>query len=303
MVMYNPLIKEYRGRFGKGRTMDDIVDLVDELPPMPDVIAHALRLVDDVNSTPDELAGVIMLDPALVSPILRSANSASLGHQREVTTLSLAILLVGMGQVKTMLLASALRRWNRNFGPVERLVWEKSIGAAAAAHVLCQQLQKQYLDELYLTGLLHNLGQIVLLSNKELGGEYPAVLDRMRECNENYVTAEREIIGFSHPLIGAMVAWKWGFAPSTCRAILHYNEPFQGISGEQDEKLGMLKLAAGIGLALGFGRPDGYSAEQNDELETLAAAVGFNKASLQVDLQEAMSETKTRFASEAGAYA
>jgi hypothetical protein len=86
MAMYNPLIKEYRGRFGKGRTMDDIVDLVDELPPMPDVIAHALRLVDDPSATPEELANVIMLDPALASPILRTANSASLGHQREVTT-------------------------------------------------------------------------------------------------------------------------------------------------------------------------------------------------------------------------
>src|SRR5271157_4447084 len=266
--MYNPLIKEYRGRFGKGRTMDDIVNWVEELPPMPDVIAHALRLVDDVNSTPQELADVIMLDPALASPILRFANSASLGHQREVTTLTMAILLVGMGQIKTILLASALRRWNRNFGPVERLVWEKSIGAASAAHVLCQQLQKRYQDELYLTGLLHNLGQIVLLSHKEVGAEYPAVLNRIRECNEDYVTAEREVIGYSHPLIGALVAWKWGFPPSTCRAILHYNDPFEGITGEADEKLGMLKLAAGIGLALGFGRPDGYS-EDLKELDTL----------------------------------
>jgi len=301
--MFNPLIKEYQGRFGKGRTMDDIVELVEELPPMPDVIAHALRLVDDVNSTSEELADVIMLDPALASPILRTANSASLGHQRQVTTLALAILLVGMGQVKTILLASALRRWNRNFGPVERLVWEKSIGAASAAHVLCRQLQKQYLDELYLTGLLHNLGQIVFLSHKELGGEYPAVLDRIRECNEDYVTAEREVIGFSHPLIGALVAWKWGFAPSTCRAILHYNDPFEGKPGELDEKLGMLKLAAGVGMALGFGRPDGYSANEKEELETLAALVGFNEATLQTDLQAAKFEIRTRFASEVGAYA
>ncbi|MGP8201244.1 MAG: HDOD domain-containing protein [Limisphaerales bacterium] len=299
--MYNPLVKEYRGRFGKGRTMDDIVDLVDELPPMPDVITHALRLVDDPSSTPEELANVIMLDPALASPILRSANSASLGHQREVTTLSMAILLVGMGQIKTILLASALRRWNGKFGPVERLVWEKSIGAASAAHVLCQQLKKDYLDELYLTGLLHNLGQIVLLSHKELGGEYPGVLARIRECNEDYVTAEREVIGFSHPLIGALVAWKWGFAPSTCRAILHYNEPLVKTPGEHDEKVAMLKLAAGMGLALGFGRPEGYS-EEIEKLDKLAAFVGFNEATLQADMQIAMSEIKIRFASEVGAY-
>jgi HD-like signal output (HDOD) protein len=301
--MYNnPLIKEYRGRFGKGRTVDDIVNLVEELPPMPDVITHALRLVDEANTTPAEMAEVIMLDPALASAILRHANSASLGRQGEVTTLALAIFVVGMRQIKTILFASALRRWNRNFGPVERLVWEKSIGAASAAHVLCGQLQKKYLDELYLTGLLHNLGQIVLLSHKEIGGEYPAVLDRIRECNEDYVTAEREVIGYSHPLIGALVAWKWGFPPSTCRAILHYADPLAGISGEQDEKLAMLKLAAGIGLASGLGRPDGYS-EDLKELDTLAALVGFNQATLQTDLQTSMRETKTRFASEVGVYA
>jgi HD-like signal output (HDOD) protein len=300
--MYNPLVKEYRGRFGKGRTMDDIVDLVDELPPMPDVITHALRVIDDANSTPEELADVIMLDPALASPVLRTANSASLGHQREVTTLALAILLLGMGQVKTILLASTLRRWNRKFGPVERLVWEKAVGAASAAHVLCQQLQKDYLEELYLTGLLHNLGQVVLLSHNELGREYPAVLARIHECNEDYVTAEREVIGFSHPLIGALVAWKWGFAPSTCRSILHYSEPFEGRPGDTEEKIGMLKLAAGLGLALGFGRPEGYT-EEVERLDKLALFVGFNEATLQADLQIAMADIKTRFSSELSAFA
>ena len=129
--MYNnPLIKEYRGRFGKGRTVDDIVNLVEELPPVPDVIARALKMVDNMNTTPEEMAEVIMLYLALASAVLRYSNSARLGHQGEVTTLALAIFVVGMGQIKTILFASALRRWNGNFGPVERLVWEKSIGAA-----------------------------------------------------------------------------------------------------------------------------------------------------------------------------
>ena len=300
-VYNNPLIKEYHGRFGKGRTVDDIVNVVEELPPMPDVIARALRMVDDVNTTPEEIAEVMMLDPALASAVLRYANSARLGHQGEVTTLALAVFVVGMGQIKTILFASALRRWTGSFGPVERLVWEKSIGAASAAHVLCGQLQKKYMDELYLTGLLHNLGQIVLLAHKQTGREYPAVLDRIRECNSDYITAEREVIGYSHPLIGALVAWKWGFAPSTCRAILHYADPLEGIFGEQDEKMAVLKLAAGVGLAAGLGRPVGY-AEDAKELETLAVLVGFNQAGVAAELQTIIRQTKTRFTSEVGAY-
>jgi hypothetical protein len=77
----------------------------------------------------------------------------------------------------------------------------------------------------------------------------------------------------------------------------------EGISGEQDEKVGMLKLAAGTGLALGFGRPEGYSVDTKEELDRLAILVGFNEATLETDLQASMSEIKTRFASEVSAYA
>jgi HD-like signal output (HDOD) protein len=300
--MYNPLIKEYRGRFGKGRTVDDIVGFVEDLPPMPDVIARALVLVDDVKTSPEEMAKVIMLDPALASPILRSANSAMRGHQREVTTLALAIPVVGTGEIKTILLAAVLRRWVGDFGPVQRLVWEKSIGAASAARVLCGQLKKPYVDELHLSGLLHNLGQFVLISNKEVGGSYPGVLTRIKECNEDFVTAEREIVGYSHPLIGALVAWKWGFPHSACRAILHYNDPFEKVSNEEDEKLGILKLATELGMILGFGRPDGYAVDLIEGLEKLAILVGFNNATARADLQLAMCATKARFDAEVDAY-
>ncbi len=299
--MYEDLMQEYEGQFGKGRTVDDIVGWIEDLPPMPGVITRALRMVDDFNTTPQELAEVIMLDAVLASAILRSANSAGMGQQQRVTTLALAILLVGMGQIKTMLLASALRRWNNNFGPVERLVWEKSIGAATASHVLCAQLKKWNRDELCLVGLLHNLGQIVLLSDPELGGTYPAVLDRMRQHNEDFITAEREVIGFSHPLIGALVATKWGLPLNTCQAILHYADPFEGIFGPQDEEVGMLKLAVAIGLASGFGCPSGYSVDLKGS-EPLAAALGFNPDTLPEDLEQAVAKTKSRFATEVSAY-
>ncbi len=300
--MYESLIQEYDGQFGKGRSIDDVVNCVEELPPMPDVTTRALRMVDDLNTGPEDMANVIMRDPALAASILRSANSAALGQQQEIKTLDAAILLLGMAQLKSRLMASALRRWNRSFGPVEKLVWEKSLGAASASHVLCQHLARRYHEELYLTSLLHNLGQIVLLSHKEIGRIYRLVLNRIYEQHEDFVTAEREVIGFSHPLVGALVARKWGFPIPICQAILHYADPFEGISGPDDEKLGVLKVAVGVSMSSGFGCPEGYAVDTN-ELNQLAAAVGFEAATLDAELQEAIAQTKSRFAAEAGAYA
>jgi HD-like signal output (HDOD) protein len=296
--MYQTFIQEYGSGFDQGMTAEDVVRWVEDLPPIPDVIMRALRMADDVKTTPEEMADVILADPALASLMLRSANSVRLGHQRQVTTLALAIMVVGMGQLKALLLASAIRRWNGKIGPVERLVWEKALGAAIAAAVLCEQLGKPYRDELYLMGLLHNLGQVVLLSHANFRRAYPTVLARIRDQKEDYITAERRVMGFSHPLVGALVAWKWGFPAETCRAILHYPEPFAGITSDHDERIAILKLAVLAGLAAGYGRPEGYPSDLRKELDRLAVMVGFNPETLEAEVDVAMSRIRTRFAAE-----
>ena len=125
---------------------------------MPDVIRRALRLVDDIETIPEELADVIMLirlwrrhSPAPLIPPALAIHSAKSRRWRRL------FLVVGMGQIKTVLLAGW--RWNGNFGPVQRLVWEKSLGTASAARVLCEQLDKRYRDELNLTACFITLGK------------------------------------------------------------------------------------------------------------------------------------------------
>lgn len=301
--MYQTFIEEYGSGFNQGTTADEVVRWVEDLPPIPDVIMRALRMADDPKTTPGEMADVIMADPALASLMLRSANSVRLGHQRQVTTLAMAIMLVGIGQLKALLLASAIRRWNGKIGPIERLVWEKALGAATSATVLCEQLNKPFREELYLMGLLHNLGQVVLLSHATYRRAYPTVLARIKDEKEDYVTAERRVMGFSHPLIGALVAWKWGFPATTCRAILHYPEPFANAAEENDDKVGILKLAALSGLLLGFGRPEGYAVDLQAEVDRLAAMVGFNQDTLETDVREAMNKIRARYATEAMVHA
>jgi HD-like signal output (HDOD) protein len=300
--MYDTLLQEYDGEFGKGRSIDDVVNCVEELPPLPDVITRALQMVDDIDALMADIAQVIQRDPALTSSILRSANSAAMGQQQEVTSVDAAIQVLGLRQLKAKLLASAMRRWNRNFGPIEKLIWEKSLGAASASHSVCEHLGKRYRDELYLTGLMHNLGQIVLLSHKEIGNLYRLVINRIAETQEDFVTAEREVLGFSHPLVGALVARKWGFPIPTCQAIMHYAEPFEGIDGPEDEKLAALKVAVGISMSSGYGCPEGYSVNL-DEVNQLATVVGFDEATLEADLQTVREETKNRFAAESSVFA
>lgn len=274
--MYDTVILEYEGKFGRGRTVDDIVSWVETIPPMPEVASRALRLVDDPNSTPHEIAAVLTRDPGLVSAVMRSANSASLGRAAAVNTVEEAVLVVGLGSLKSILLGLTLKRWNKQFGEVEKLIWEKSLGTAASAFVLATFFGKKYQETARLCGLLHNLGQIIMLSHPQVQRDYPKVLNYIHDHGVEFVEAEREIIGFAHPLIGAMVARKWQLPMSICTTILRYADPFEGLDDMQLEQTAITKLAAALSMCAGLGCPPGHPLAC-ETLYPLAQALGFKE--------------------------
>jgi HD-like signal output (HDOD) protein len=270
------VILEYEGRFGRGRTLDDIVSWVETIPPMPEVVNRALKLIDDPDSTPHEIAALLSRDPGLVFATMRAANSASLGRAEAVNTVEEGVLVVGLGALKSLLLGLTLKRWNKNFGGIEKLIWEKSLGTSASAFVLATFFGKKYQETARLCGLLHNLGQIVMMSNPEVRRDYPKVLDYIHEHQVEFDEAEREIIGYSHPLVGAMVARKWQLPMSICNTILRYTEPFDGIASAQDEQTALIKLSAALSMCAGLGCPPGHPLAC-ETLYPLAAALGFKE--------------------------
>jgi hypothetical protein len=149
---------------------------------------------------------------------------------------------------------------------------------------------------------LHNLGQIVLLSHEEIGPRYMDVMARIRDAGVDFATAERDVIGFSHPLVGALVARKWGFPDPACMTILRYADPFDGVGSRQDEQIALVQLATELALGAGIGHPPGYPLN-GDRLAPVATAVGFAPDTLVNDLDQLGRQTRERFQAEANAYA
>jgi len=299
--MSDTILLEYQGEFSKGWKLDDVVRMVETIPPMPQAARKTLELVEDPNSTPYEIAGIMARDPALVSTVMRAANSAALGRSETVVALEEAILVVGLGSIKSIVLGMTLKKWNKSFGPTEKLIWEKSLGTAAAAYVLATFLGKTYQDTARLCGLLHNLGQIVMLSLPDIRAKYPEVFAYIREHGVSFVEAERAVIGLTHPLVGAMVGRKWQLPFSICNTILRYDEPFEGIDNTQDEQIALTKLAAELSLCAGLGCPEGHPLFCSS-LRPVALALGFEESTLMADQAVLARQTKVLYATEAVAY-
>ena len=175
--------------------------------------------------------------------------------------------------------------------------------AAVCSTVIAKKLRKPYVEEIFLLGLLHNLGQIVLLFRPDTSRDYKTILKKIKEEGVDYATAEQEVFGFAHPLIGALVAKKWNFSPDSCQAILHYKDPIEGNKPDSllDEKTAVVQLAELITHAAGVGNPEGYPVNR-DLIIFLAKYVGFDASKASAIVDQIIADTQAQFQNEKHIY-
>ena len=295
--------QEFQGRLSAGKDWREIVAWVGDLPPMPQVASRAIAMVENPDTTAQELTDLLSSDTALAARVLKIANSAMFSRQREITTLSQAIMVIGFKALKGIIVAATLRQLNKGVAKIEKMVWENSMCVAACSTVISRKLSKKYTEEIFLLGLLHSLGQVVLLAQPTTSKDYKRVLQLILEKHCSYAEGEQEVFGFAHPLIGALVAKKWNFSAETCQVILHYSDPLEGDKAdtEMDEKVAIVQLADFIAHAANIGNPEGYP-DLKEPSKRTALYVGFDKAKLDTILPEIIEQTQKQYQAESHIY-
>lgn len=301
--METTLPDEFDGRLSKGKDWREIVAWVGDLPPMPQVASRAISMVENPQTTAQELTDLLSNDVALAARVLKIANSAMFSRQREITTLNQAIMMIGFKALKGIIVAATLRQMNKSFGKTERMIWENSMCSAMCSAVVTKKLRKRYVEEIFLLGLLHGLGQIVLLVQPETQRDYKQVLTTIRDKHLDYATAEQATFGFAHPLIGALVAKKWNFSAESCQVILHYRDPFDSEKPETelDEKTAIVRLSDLVSHASGVGTPEGYP-DCKAEILDVAKYLGFEAESIETTLEQIVKDTQAQFQNERHVY-
>lgn len=208
-------------------------------------------------------------------------------RQREISTINQAIMTIGFKTLKGIIVAATLKQLNRKFGPIEKMIWENSTCTSIASRIIGTHLRKSYVEEVFLFGLLHDLGKLVLM--RQIPKEYEAVINSTKNGEMHLYEAEQKEFGFAHPLIGALVAKKWNFSADTCQVILHHHDALpKAIENPLQEKMFVIALADIISHDLGFGHLEGYKSLEADKL-ALAQLLGIGEADL-VSIQEKVGE-------------
>lgn len=210
--------------------LQDLLDNVEHLVSLPAAYVRINELVDDPASTADDIGRVITQDVALTARLLRVANSPLYGLTSQVDTVSRAVTVLGMQQVRDLALASSAVKTFE--GIPNQLVsmesfWEHSILCALCARTLAMECLKRQREAVFVGGLLHDIGQLVLyhflpdLSRQTL----EACLDGPNELESQ--EAERDIFGFDHAEVGGELAQRWSLPTNIQECIAYHHNPAQ----------------------------------------------------------------------------
>jgi HD-like signal output (HDOD) protein len=207
---------------------------VDTLPPLPATAASLLPLVIDPDVDVNQLAAVIERDPPLSARLIGIANSAYYSPRQSVTTVKSAIVSVlGLNVVRNVTFGIALAGGLKVDARADfdiNAYWIMALGTADLSSALARAARPPVTpsaDELYLSGLLHNLGQLLLAYR--CPNETATVAQRLRaEPAMAREDLEREIIGIDTWAAGARLARCWHlpeFVATDIASFAEHGEP------------------------------------------------------------------------------
>jgi HD-like signal output (HDOD) protein/two-component sensor histidine kinase len=182
-----------------------------QIPSPPEILLRLMRTVDDEQATMGDLANIIEQDPGLASRILSVANSPALRRGRELKNLETCLVALGTRLVHSLATCLSIQRLfdrNPNLGPSDIAdFWSHSLLVGELARGVAELAEYPHPDEAYLSGLLHDIGELILLS--AIGDPYRRFLVNSIE-SPRLQAEEVQLFGTTHAEVGSWLIDHWG---------------------------------------------------------------------------------------------
>lgn len=239
-----------------------------------------MELVRRPETSAADLGRVISRDAALAARVLKISNSALYGVRGTITTLSRAIVILGMRTLQSLVVAASSESLYRSKSFKDQLLWDHAVAAALVSRSLAKRFRSAPVEEAFVAGLLHDIGKAVLDAN--MSDAYQQIVQIVYNEGTTFVKAEQDRLGFNHCHVGAFVVRKWNFAPLLQEAVRWHHEPDKA---EEEPK-----MCATVSLANAFCVKLGVGPERIPDIDLLSLPasriLGLNVAQLDDAFQE-----------------
>ena len=206
-----------------------IDDILGDLIPSPPFIYKKLQeVLNNPNSSFEEISLVINVDPGLLTRLLKIVNSPFYGLSSQVDSIPHAINILGTEQLVDLVLATEVV--NKFKGIPKDILdmeafWKHSIACGLTSKMIAREKGESKPERYYMAGMLHEIGSLVL---------YKEVPSTARECitqsnykGEHLYKTESDILGFNHADIGKKLLKEWNLPERIVEAVGYHHNPLE----------------------------------------------------------------------------
>ncbi|CAK0770567.1 HDOD domain-containing protein [Gammaproteobacteria bacterium] len=206
-----------------------------DIPPQPQVLR--VVMAEQQQKDPDlrKIAAAVAKDVGLSAAMLRAANSPAFGLRQKATSISQAVMLLGMGNTVSLVTGLSLRMVMSGKGKIrlERF-WDTASDTAMICSVLARRFKIMAADQAHMLGLFHDCGIPLLMQR------FPNYVEVLRKANadtqEPITSIEDRHFNTNHAVIGYLVGRSW-FLSEEIREIIHHHHDEAFLSNPHDEVL------------------------------------------------------------------
>jgi HD-like signal output (HDOD) protein len=210
--------------------LENLLRSGDQLPTLPTVVFELHGVLNNELAGVGDVAAVIERDPALTARLLRAANSAAFtrGPEQRVGSVLAAIGRLGVNQVHALcLVLSVVNAFGgRRRGLGHEAFWAHSAAVGMVAKLIYARARpdgSMSLEDMYVAGLLHDLGLLVL--DQFFPEHYDQIAAQSKDGEESLWATEQRLLGMSHADVGGALLEHWGLPVSVVRAVSFHHKP------------------------------------------------------------------------------
>ncbi|MCF7707869.1 MAG: HDOD domain-containing protein [Verrucomicrobia bacterium] len=209
------------------------VSQMKSLPSIPSLYTDLLKELRRDDPSVIEIGSIISRDMGMCSKMLQLVNSAFFGLSREVANPMEAVVLLGVDTVKALVLSlqifAVFDKMNTPRFSLDRLwshCWRTGVMARRVAEF--EELSRGEADLAFLSGLLHDVGKLVLFTG--LPEQYGEAIALMASRDITIKEAEFEVFGVTHSEAGAYLLGLWGLPNQVLDAVAYHHRPSEGVT-------------------------------------------------------------------------
>ena len=235
------------------KPIDSIIQTINDVPPLSNVTSKVIKLLDNPDTSVNQLVSIIQYDQSITANVMKIANSAYYGKSGTVRSLSESLIVLGNKQLKEIILTGSFSKFfeceQKGYKKARGELWQHAASSAILARLISEHIGKEEHPSLFTAALLHDIGKLVLDSYVER--YFEQIIALVLEKHYSFIEAESEMIGMNHAEVGAKIAEKWHFPEEIVQAIKLHHSPENAV--ENDNITHIVYLANVITALLGIG--------------------------------------------------